>query len=254
MYLLPAIDLLGGKVVRLAQGDYAHVTVYNEDPFEQAQAFAQAGAQWLHVVDLDGARVGKPCNTEVIARIARELPELRVEVGGGLRSLEAIEQLLQAGARRVILGSKLATDAGFVQTAVTHFGAEALVAGIDARDGQVALEGWTQTSGRSALDLVAEISSWGLRHLVYTDIARDGMQRGIQVELYEAIALACGFPVIVSGGIAALSCLRAAAELGEELVEGVIIGRALYENAFTLEQALEVTTADEMNETEKAVD
>jgi len=253
MQVFPAIDLLGGKAVRLAQGDYARVTVYDDDPLDRARAFMEEGAQWLHVVDLDGAREGRPCNTEVIARIARKLPELRIEVGGGLRSLEAIEGLLQAGATRVVLGSKLATDPSFVRAAVTCFGAPALVAGIDARDGMVAVEGWTRTSGAPALELAAELASWGLRHLVYTDIARDGMQTGIQSELYEAVALACGFPVIVSGGVATLADLRAAAELGDELVEGVIIGRALYENAFTLRQALELidTTA---TTTRKAAD
>ncbi|MCL2332491.1 MAG: 1-(5-phosphoribosyl)-5-[(5-phosphoribosylamino)methylideneamino]imidazole-4-carboxamide isomerase [Actinomycetia bacterium] len=237
MYILPAIDLLGGKVVRLAQGDYARVTVYDDDPVERACAFDADGAQWLHVVDLDGARSGEPCNTDAIARIARETSDLRIEVGGGLRSLASIERVLQAGATRAILGSKLARDPDFVSEAVATFGADALVAGIDARDGEVAVEGWMQTSGITATDLTAALASWGLRHLVYTDIARDGMQSGIAAELYRAVAQAAGFPVIVSGGVATLDDISAAAALGDSVVEGVIVGRALYEGAFTLSQA-----------------
>ena len=240
MYVFPAIDLLGGKVVRLARGDYDQVTVYADDPAEQARAFAADGAQWLHVVDLDGARSGEPRNLDAIARIAQATPELRIEVGGGLRTIEATLRVLEAGAARAILGSKLARDPDFVCEAVATFGADALVAGVDARDGQVAVEGWTQSSGVAATELVEALASWGLRHLVYTDIARDGMRSGIEPELYRAVATAAGFPVIVSGGVATLDDLRRAAALGDAVVEGVITGRALYEGAFTLARAIEV--------------
>ena len=240
MQIFPAIDLLGGRVVRLAQGDYDQVTVYNDDPVAQAQSFQAEGAQWLHVVDLDGARAGEPQNTVVIERIVAEAPDLRIEVGGGLRSLASVEALLAAGVTRVILGSKLARDPEFVRAAVAEFGADALVAGVDARDGMVAVEGWTQVSALPATELVGELASWGLRHLVYTDIARDGMGSGIQAELYTSVAAAAGFPVVVSGGVATLDDIEAAARLGPEVVEGVIIGRALYENAFMLKEALSV--------------
>jgi len=240
MQIFPAIDLLGGRVVRLAQGEYDRVTVYNEDPVAQAQSFLEAGAAWLHVVDLDGARAGEPGNTATITRLASEVPRLNIEVGGGLRFLAQIEAALKAGARRVILGSKLAQDPAFVRTAVATFGPGALVAGIDARAGLVAVEGWTQVSALPASQLVGELASWGLRHLVYTDIARDGMQSGIQAELYGAVASAAGFPVIVSGGVATLEDVEAAAGLGGDVVEGVIIGRALYEKVFTLEEAINV--------------
>ncbi|MCL2882228.1 MAG: 1-(5-phosphoribosyl)-5-[(5-phosphoribosylamino)methylideneamino]imidazole-4-carboxamide isomerase [Coriobacteriia bacterium] len=242
MQVFPAIDLLGGRVVRLAQGDYERVTVYSDDPVAQAQSFFDAGAQWLHVVDLDGARAGEPRNTAVIARIVSELPDLRIEVGGGLRSLAQVKALLDVGVTRVILGSTLAHDPAFARAAVAEFGPDALVAGVDARDGLVAVEGWTQTSTMPATELVSTLASGGLRHLVYTDIARDGMQRGIQAELYTAVAAAAGFPVVVSGGVATLGDVAAAACLGPEAVEGVIIGRALYEKVFTLEEAINTLT------------
>lgn len=238
MRVFPAIDLLDGKVVRLARGDYAQVTVYNDDPVAQARMFLEQGATWLHVVDLDGARAGEPRNTAAIKRLVSAAPELRVEVGGGLRSRASIKALLDAGAARVILGSKLTQDSTFIRAAVAEFGADALVAGIDARDGMVAVEGWTQVSALPAAQLVGELACWGLRHLVYTDIARDGMQSGIDAAHYAAIAAAAGFPVIVSGGVATLADVGDVARLGAEVAEGIIIGRALYEGAFSLKEAL----------------
>jgi len=240
MNILPAIDLLGGKAVRLAQGDYQRVTVYNEDPVAQAQIFYSAGARWLHMVDLDAARTGKPTNTSVIKRVATALPDMNIQVGGGMRSLAAIDTLLATGITRVVVGSKLAQDAAFARQAVATFGSEALVAGVDARDGIVAVEGWTAMSAIPAPELVSELASWGLRHLVYTDISRDGMQTGIQTELYAAVAAAAGFPVIVSGGVASLDDIGAARGLGPQVVEGVIIGRACYEGTVNIQQAMKV--------------
>ena len=247
MQVFPAIDLLGGRVVRLAQGDYEQVTVYHDDPVAQAQAFLEAGATWLHVVDLDGARAGEPRNTAQVARLAAEVGALNIEVGGGLRTLAQIEALLSSGVARVILGSKLAAqDPTFVRDAVTAFGPDALVAGVDARDGLVAVEGWTQTiDALPAAELVGELASWGLRHLIYTDIARDGMGSGVKPELYARVAAAAGFPVVVSGGVASLSDVRAVARLGPTLVEGLIIGRALYENTFSLTEAIKILEADD---------
>ena len=240
MDVLPAIDLLGGKAVRLAQGDYRRVTVYHDDPVEQARIFARSGASWLHIVDLDAARTGEPQNTAVIARIAAALPTMRIQIGGGMRSLAAIDTVLSAGVTRAVVGSKLAHDPAFTKEAIAAFGAKALVAGIDARDGIVAVEGWTRLTSLPAPELVSELASWGLRHLVYTDISRDGMQTGIQAELYAAVASAAGFPVIVSGGVASLDDIRAARELGPRAVEGVIIGRAYYEGKIVLSDAINI--------------
>ena len=237
MIVFPAIDLLGGKVVRLAQGDYERVTVYAEDPVAQAREFAAAGAEWLHVVDLDGARDGVPGNTAVISDIAREV-DLPVQVGGGIRTLEALGGLAEAGVARMVLGTKLATDPGFVREAVSRFGGESIVAGVDARDGMVAVEGWREGTATPAADLVAELRDLGVRHLVYTDISRDGMRTGVDIDAYEAIAEAAGFPVIASGGVSTLDDFRELAAAGPDVMEGAITGRALYEGAFKLKHAI----------------
>lgn len=236
MIVLPAIDLLGGRAVRLAQGDYDRVTVYNEDPVAQAREFAQAGAEWIHVVDLDGARDGVPGNTAVIERIVAEVG-VPVQTGGGIRTLETLERLDAAGASRMVLGTKLATDPAFVREAVARFG-EKVTAGIDARDGMVAVEGWREGTATPADELVAELRDLGIRHLVYTDISRDGMQTGVNVDAYEAVAETAGFPVIASGGVSTLDDFRELAALGPDVVEGAITGRALYEGAFRLKHAI----------------
>jgi phosphoribosylformimino-5-aminoimidazole carboxamide ribotide isomerase len=236
VYLLPAIDLLGGKAVRLARGDYKAVTVYNNDPVEQARRFQSEGAEWLHVVDLDGARTGAPSNSGLVKAIIAATG-LKVEVGGGVRSLEAIETLAAAGASRVVIGTRLATDPDFAREAVARFGG-LICAGVDARAGEVAIEGWREGSGVAVAELVAELKGWGIRHLVYTDIARDGMQTGIDAAAYGRLAEAAGFPVTASGGISTLDDLRALAALGDKLIEGAITGRALYEASFTLPEAL----------------
>jgi phosphoribosylformimino-5-aminoimidazole carboxamide ribotide isomerase len=236
--VFPAIDILGGRVVRLAQGDYDRVTVYNDDPVAQARAFAEAGAAWVHVVDLDGARDGVPGNIRVIERIAREAG-VNVQTGGGIRTHATLEQLAGAGVRRMVLGTKLATDAGFVREAVSTFG-DALVAGVDARDGQVKIAGWREGAGVSAAELVGELTALGVRHLVYTDIARDGMGSGIAADAYRDVARVAGFPVVVSGGMATIDDVHAVASLGDAVAEGVIIGRALYEGAISLGEALAI--------------
>jgi len=236
MYLLPAIDLLKGKAVRLAKGDYNAVTVYNDDPVAQALDFAVQGVQWIHIVDLDGARSGVPENSSIVEGIIKATG-LRIEVGGGVRSLEAVERWVAAGASRVILGTKLITDPEFAREAAARHG-EVICAGVDARDGEVAIEGWREGAGVRATELIAELTSWGIRHLVFTDIARDGMQTGIDAQMYASIARTAGFPVIASGGISSLEDLRALAALPDGLIEGAIAGRAIYEGAFTVAEAV----------------
>jgi phosphoribosylformimino-5-aminoimidazole carboxamide ribotide isomerase len=237
--IFPAIDVLDGKAVRLFQGDYDRVTVYNDDVVDQASRFVEQGARWLHMVDLDGARTGLPVNAGAIGRVAQAFPLLNIQVGGGVRSLEVAEKLLDVGVKRVILGTALVRDKELVSTMIDALGSERLVAGIDARDGIVAIEGWREQSDSSAAALACELVSLGLRHLVYTDIARDGAQTGIQAQAYREVAAQAGFPVIVSGGVSTLDDIVAARELGSTVVEGVIVGRALYEDNFTLAQAIE---------------
>ena len=236
MYLLPAIDILGGKAVRLAKGDYEQVTVYNDDPVAQARAFVEAGAEWVHVVDLDGARSGEPQNIAVVERIVRET-SLKVEIGGGVRSLETLQRLVDAGAARVVLGTALVNNPELAEAAVKLVGGDRLTAGIDAKDGEVAVSGWLEGSGVAATELARAMAQVGFRHVVYTDIARDGMQTGIDPAAYVRMAEAFGRPVIASGGVASVADIERLAPVASS-IEGVITGRAIYEGALTVQDGV----------------
>lgn len=236
MYLLPAIDILGGKAVRLAKGDYEQVTVYNDDPVAQARAFVEAGAEWVHVVDLDGARLGEPQNIAIVERIVRET-SLQVEVGGGVRSLDTLQRLVDAGAARVVLGTALVNNPELAEAAVKLVGGDRLTAGIDAKDGEVAVSGWLEGSGVAATELARAMAQVGFRHVVYTDIARDGMQTGIDPAAYVRMAEAFGRPVIASGGVASVADIERLAPVASS-IEGVITGRAIYEGALTVQDGV----------------
>lgn len=234
MHLLPAVDILGGKAVRLAKGDYNAVTVYNDDPVAQAQLFEEQGADWLHVVDLDGARSGNPDNIAVIEGIMRKTL-LKVEVGGGIRSIDTIKRLADAGVSRVVLGTSLVKDPDFAQEAIELFG-DLLSAGIDARNGEVAISGWEKGSGISAFDLAHKVDAMGYRHMVYTDISRDGMQTGLDPAAYKAMGDVFGHPVTASGGVKGLSDIEALAPVAD-CIDGIIAGRAVYEGALDVASA-----------------
>lgn len=237
MHLFPAIDLRNGQVVRLTQGDYAQQTTYGSDPVRQAQIFADAGVTWLHLVDLDGARKGNMTHLDVIQRICTET-ELKVEVGGGVRNSESIDRLLAAGVERVILGTAALKNwpwfEGLMSIAPYH---KRLVLGLDARDGKLAVSGWEQTTSTSALDIARQVSDWPLSAIIYTDIATDGTMQGPNLPATRQMAEATQIPVVASGGVGTLDHLRSLRQLP---IQGAIVGRALYENAFTIEQALAV--------------
>ncbi|MDO4502775.1 MAG: 1-(5-phosphoribosyl)-5-[(5-phosphoribosylamino)methylideneamino]imidazole-4-carboxamide isomerase [Coriobacteriia bacterium] len=237
MILVPAIDILGGKAVRLKKGDYDQVTVYNEDAVAQARAFEAAGAERVHIVDLDGARDGAPTNMELIKRMVAEL-SCEVEVGGGIRTMDAIQRYVDAGVRRVVLGSALVKDRAFAEEAAAKYGS-VIVAGVDAKDGIVATEGWLDTAdGVPAEELIADMQAMGIQHLVYTDIARDGMQTGLDAEAYAAMARKFpGMKITASGGLATLDDLRNLAATGAP-IDGAITGRAIYEGVFTVEEGI----------------
>ena len=239
MIVLPAIDLLGGKAVRLRQGRYDQVTVYNDDPVAQAREWAEGGAEWIHVVDLDGARDGSPANLDVVAAIAASV-DARVELGGGLRTLSDVNRAMDAGVARVVVGTALVTEPGFARSAALAFPGR-IVGGVDARDGKVAVAGWKQGTAVDAFELAGELASMGVSRIVYTDISRDGMGSGIDVSAYVELARATTSPVIASGGVASLADIEALAVTG--VIEGVIVGRALYEEAFTLPEAIAAAAA-----------
>jgi phosphoribosylformimino-5-aminoimidazole carboxamide ribotide isomerase len=235
MILYPAIDIRDGKAVRLAQGDFAAETVYDADPLTAARAWVQGGARWLHVVDLDGARDGVSANLEHLERICRELGA-PVQFGGGLRSLEAVERALSAGAERVILGTAAYNDVDFLDEALAAHG-ERVVVSVDARGGRVASAGWTQQSELEATAAIEHLQRRGVRRLVYSSIERDGMLTGPDLDEVQRVAAAVRGSFTYSGGIGSLEDLRALAGLRQVNLGGVIVGKALYERRFGVADA-----------------
>lgn len=238
MIIFPAIDLMGGQAVRLTQGAFEDARVYNADPVAQAMAFAAAGAEWIHLVDLDGAKAGHPVHLEVLRQVAAKTG-LPVQFGGGLRTPTDMQAALDAGAARVIVGTRLTQDLDTAEALFAQFG-EGLVAGLDARNGEVATHGWQEGSGQSILDLARQLVERGATRFIYTDIARDGVLGGPDLTGTVALFEATEVPVIASGGVAELSDLE---QIAATKLEGVIVGKALYEGRFTLQEALRVATA-----------
>ena len=235
MHLFPSIDLRDGQVVRLTQGDYARQTTYDSDPVDQARQFADAGATWLHTVDLDGARSGVMRHMDVFERICRAT-SLKVEVGGGVRTTETIDQLLAVGVERVVLGTAaLKNWSWFEELVQAPAYAGHIVLGLDARGGKLAVSGWETTTAAGALDIARAVTDWPLASIVYTDIAVDGMMKGPNLDATAELADATNVSVIASGGVGTLADLRALRQLP---IGGAIVGRALYEDAFTIDEAL----------------
>ena len=243
MLLIPAIDLKDGACVRLRQGDMAESTVYSEDPAATARRWLDAGARRLHIVDLNGAFAGRPVNADAIRAITAEAGEVPVQLGGGIRDLEVIEAHLAAGVSYVILGTAAVRNPGLVRQAATEFPGHVMV-GLDARDGKVAVEGWSKMTGHDVKDLAAKFEEYGVEAIVYTDIGRDGMLSGPNVEATGALARALRIPVIASGGIHTLEDVQALKAIEADGVAGAITGRAIYEGTLDFAEAREVAEAD----------
>ena len=235
MRLYPAIDLKDGNCVRLLRGEMSEATVFNNDPRDQALRFASSGAQWLHIVDLNGAFAGEPVNGEAVSSILRAV-EIPVQLGGGIRDIETIEMWLERGLSRVILGTAAVNDPDFVKEAARRFPGQVAV-GIDARNGMVATEGWAHTTDVTATDLAIGYENAGVAAIIYTDIDRDGAMEGPNVEATAALANAVSIPVIASGGVSSLADLKALKECGAPL-DGAISGRALYDGKIDLADAV----------------
>ena len=233
MFILPAIDLFEGKAVRLLKGDYARMTVYSERPLDVARDFRAQGAEWVHLVDLEGARSGQTPNLETVLHIKKD-SGLRCEVGGGVRSMAVIERYLNAGLDRVILGTAAATDGALLAEAVGRYG-ERVAVGVDIKDGQVAVKGWTESSGLDAMDFCARMRDVGVRTLICTDISRDGAMRGTNLELYRELQEKFDLNIIASGGVSSLDDVRRLADLD---LYGAIIGKAYYAGAVSIKEAI----------------
>ena len=237
--IIPSIDLRSGRVVRLQQGDYARQLNYDVDPIDTAKSFADAGARWMHIVDLDGAKEGRPMQHELVGRVAKA-SGLQVEVGGGVRSTEDVRRLLSAGAQRVVVGTKAIEDwAWFEGIAHEAEFSNRLILALDAKEGVVATRGWTQTSGRLAVDIARTVSAWPLGAILYTDVACDGMLSGPNLGQTQHLVEAGKVPVIASGGVGNLSHISGVLATG---AWGVVVGRSLYEGSVSLEEALKLAS------------
>lgn len=234
MEIIPAIDLKGGRCVRLFQGDFDRETVFSDDPLATARAWQEQGGQRLHLVDLDGAAQGEPAHLEVITEIVRELA-IPVQVGGGIRTVATAESWLKAGADRVVIGTAAVKDPDMVRQVCQRHGAQRVVVAVDAKDGKVALQGWTEASSIDVLDLAEQMASIGVVRLLYTDISRDGMLAGPDIETSRRLASETGLAVLASGGVSSMDDIRRLVETG---VEGAVVGRALYTGAVDLAEAI----------------
>jgi len=243
MLLIPAIDIKDGKCVRLRQGDMSQDTVYGDDPVAVARRWAAAGARRLHLVDLNGATDGRPVNAEIIHAIVEACPDVPVQAGGGIRDEDTIQRYLDAGVSYVILGTKAVTAPHFVADVCLEFPGHIIV-GLDVRDGKVAIDGWSKLSRHDAIDLAQHFESDGVEAIVFTDIGRDGMMSGLNIEATVAFAQELTIPVIASGGVTNLDDIRALCAVTDEGIAGAITGRAIYEGSLDFQAAQ--TLADEL--------
>jgi phosphoribosylformimino-5-aminoimidazole carboxamide ribotide isomerase len=236
MLLIPAIDLKDGKCVRLRQGRMDEDTVYSDDPVAMAEHWVEAGARRLHIVDLNGAIQGRPVNIQIIRRIAERLPKVPIQVGGGIRNEDTIQTYLDAGVSYTIIGTRAVTAPHFVADMCMEFPGHIIV-GLDIRDGKLAIEGWSKLSHNNVVDLAHRLEQEGVAAFIHTDISRDGMMSGVNIEATVSLARTLAIPVFASGGITSLNDIRALCEVAHEGIEGAITGRAIYEGSLDFRAA-----------------
>lgn len=233
MYIIPAIDLIDGKAVRLVKGDYDKVTVYSDSPADVAESFERDGAKLLHVVDLDGAKDGTTANFDTVSEIIRRTG-LSVEIGGGVRDIERVKKYMDIGVDRVIIGTAAVTDPEFLREAVRLYG-DKIVVGVDVKDGYVAIKGWLEVSQLACFDFCEQLSKMGVNTVICTDISKDGMMSGTNIELYRSLSERFGMNIIASGGVSSLDDVRALVDMG---IYGAIVGKAIYTGAVKLTEAI----------------
>ena len=241
MKIFPAIDLIDGCAVRLFKGDYSQKTVYSSTPVDVAKSFVEAGAEYIHIVDLDGARDGSNANIEVVRNIVKE-SGLKAEIGGGIRSVEAIEKYLDLGVMRVILGTAAVTDSEFLEKAVRDYG-ERVAVGVDIKDGKVAIKGWTQVSSLDCFDFCRKLESLGVKTVICTDISKDGVMSGTNIELYKALSEQFKMDIVASGGVSDLDNVRTLTKMN---MYGAILGKALYTGSIDLKEAIRIASEVEV--------
>ena len=239
MKIIPAIDIQNGNCVRLKQGDFTKETIFHSSPVDMAQKWVDEGAERLHIVDLDGARLGSPINMAVISKICDKFPSIPVQIGGGIRDLETAEKYLSAGASFIIVGTKAVEDPNFIKILCSKFPKKVIV-GIDAKNGEVATEGWLSISDKNAIDFAKIFENLGVAEIVYTDIEKDGMMKGLNIEATLDLAKNVKIPIIASGGVSCIEDIYKIGAYTKSGISGIIIGRALYEKKFNIEEAKKV--------------
>ena len=239
MKIIPAIDIQNGNCVRLRQGDFSQETIFNNSPLDIAEKWVKDGAQRLHIVDLDGARLGEPINIDLISKICKTFPSIPVQIGGGIRDVETARKYINAGASFIIIGTKAVEDPNFVKDLCSEFHKKIII-GIDAKNGEVATEGWVSNSKVNAISLSKKFEDFGVSEIVYTDIEKDGMMGGLNIKATVNLAKEINIPVIASGGVSSNDDLKKIINYEKFGISGVIVGRALYENKINIKEAQEI--------------
>lgn len=243
MIIFPAIDIRGGQCVRLVKGDFAQETVFSQRPEIMAKRWEEEGGEYLHLVDLDGARAGQSRNLDVVEMILKTI-NIPVELGGGIRTMDNIKRVLEMGVTRVILGSIAVKDPELVKTACKEYGSERIVVGIDAKDGIVAVDGWGVSGEVKATELAKRMADGGVKHIIYTDISRDGTLTGVNAKATAEIAKVSGIKVVASGGVSSIEDIKLVKEYEQDGIEGVIVGKSIYTGALSLPEAIKVAKGE----------
>ena len=239
MKIIPAIDIQNGNCVRLRQGDFSQETIFHDNPVDMAKKWAEEGAERLHLVDLDGARLGSPVNIKIVSDICKNIPNIPIQIGGGIRDIETAEKYLETGASFIIIGTKAVEDPNFIKELCNKFPGKIIV-GVDAKNGEVATDGWKSISNRNVVELSKEFEGYGVTEIVYTDIEKDGMMKGLNINATLNLAKNVNIPIIASGGVSCIEDINKISAYIDSGISGIIIGRALYEKKISIEEAKKI--------------
>jgi|TARA_Y100000389_G_scaffold38371_1_gene32705 phosphoribosylformimino-5-aminoimidazole carboxamide ribotide isomerase len=239
MKIIPAIDIQNGNCVRLRQGDFSQETIFHDNPVNMAKKWVNEGAERLHLVDLDGARLGSPINIEIVSNICRNFPNIPIQIGGGIRDLDTANRYLETGASFIIIGTKAVEDPSFIKELCDNFPGKIIV-GVDAKNGEVATDGWKSISNKNTIELSKEFEDYGVSEIVYTDIEKDGMMEGLNIDATLNLAKNVNIPIIASGGVSCIDDIHEMSAYVDSGISGIIIGRALYEKKISIEEAKKI--------------